>query len=216
MDSKISPSMMCADFLHLERDIKVFEDLNIDLLHIDVMDGVFVPNYTLGTDFVRVLKDNTKIPLDIHLMIERPEDKLDWFNFGEGDYVSFHYESTNHSQRVISEIKKRKAKAMLALNPATPLCVLEDLIGDLDAVLIMTVNPGYAGQKLVPQTIDKIKRLRQMHPDLEIEVDGNVSFNNAVIMHRAGANIFVAGSSSVFSHDGTLQENVAMLRAGVA
>ena len=213
MNNMIAPSMMCADFLNLEKDIRVFEKLEIDLLHIDVMDGVFVPNYTLGTDFVRKLKENTNIPLDIHLMIEQPENKLDWFCFGEGDYVSFHWEATKHAQRVIAEIKKRKAYAMLALNPATPLCVLEDLIDDLDAVLIMTVNPGYAGQKLVPQTIDKIKRLRQMYPDIEIEVDGNVSFENAVIMHHTGANIFVAGSSSVFASGGTLQENIKKLRA---
>ena len=213
MDSKIAPSMMCADYLNLEKDIRVFEGLGIELLHIDVMDGCFVPNYTLGTDYVRVLKESSSIPLDIHLMIDCPESKLEWFNFGDNDYVSFHYEATNHAQRVASEIKKRGAKAMLALNPATPLCVLEDLIDDLDAVLIMTVNPGYAGQKLVPQTIEKIKRLRQMYPGIEIEVDGNVSFDNAVIMRQAGADIFVAGTSSIFDPHGTMEENTKKLRS---
>jgi len=209
---KISPSMMCADFLNLEKDIRAFEKLGIEYLHIDIMDGSFVPNYTLGTDYVRKLKETTKIPMDIHLMIDRPEDKLEWFEFGEGDYVSFHWEATKHVHRTIQRIKARGAKAMLALNPATPLCVLEDVITDLDAVLIMTVNPGFAGQNLVRQTLDKIKRLRRMYAGIEIEVDGNVSFENAVIMKGAGADIFVAGTSSIFAKGGTPEENTLKLR----
>ena len=212
MKSKISPSMMCADFLHLDKDIKAMESLNIEYLHLDIMDGSFVPNFTLGTDYVKNLKKATKIPLDIHLMIDRPEDKLDWFAFGENDYVSFHYEATKHVQRTAAKIKERGAKAMLALNPATPLCVLEDIICDLDAVLIMTVNPGFAGQKLVVQTLDKIKRLKQTYPQVEIEVDGNVSFSNAVKMRAAGANIFVAGTSSIFATGGSIESNTQMLR----
>ena len=212
MSGKLSPSMMCADFLCLEKDIRTFEELGVEYLHIDVMDGLFVPNYTLGTDFIKRLKESTRIPLDIHLMIEKPEDKLEWFEFGENDYVSFHYEATNHTHRAIQRIKARGAKAMLALNPATPLCVLEDSAPDLDAVLIMTVNPGYAGQGLVPQTLGKIKRLRAMYPDMEIEADGNVSFENAVKMRQAGADIFVAGSSSIFSRSGGLAENTRRLR----
>jgi len=212
VSGKISPSMMCADFLNLGEDIKKLEALDIEYLHIDIMDGSFVPNYTLGTDYIKKLKETTKIPVDIHLMIDRPEDKLKWFEFGKNDYVSFHYEATNHVQRTIAKIKEREAKTMLALNPATPLCVLEDVVCDLDAVLIMTVNPGYAGQELIPQTIDKIKRLRQMYPQVEIEVDGNVSFENAIKMKAAGADIFVAGSSSIFAQSGNLEENTKKLR----
>jgi len=212
MGGKIAPSMMCADFLNLEKDIRIFESSGVEYLHIDIMDGCFVPNYTLGTDYVKKLKESTKIPLDIHLMIDRPEDKLEWFKFSENDYVSFHYEATNHVHRVIQKIKTRGAKAMLALNPATPLCVLEDVIIDLDAVLIMTVNPGFAGQKLVGQSIDKIARLRKMYPEIEIEADGNVSFENAVKMRTAGVDIFVAGSSSVYA-DGGLKNNINRLRA---
>jgi len=196
---KIAPSMMCADFLNLEKDIRVFERLGIEYLHIDIMDGLFVPNYTLGTDYVRKLKQATHIPLDIHLMVERPEAKLDWFDFGGNDYVSFHYEAAKHVHRAVQRIKERGAKAMLALNPATPLSVLEDTLPDLDGVLIMTVNPGFAGQKLVPQTLDKIRRLRQARPDIDIEADGNVSFENAVKMRECGADIFVAGTSSIFA-----------------
>ena len=211
MSGKIAPSMMCADFLNLAGDIEKFENIGIEYLHIDIMDGSFVPNITLGTDYVKKLKQASKIPLDIHLMIDRPEDKLDWFDFGKNDYVSFHYEATNHVQRTIAKIKEREAKAMLALNPATPLASLEDVICDLDAVLIMTVNPGFAGAKLVPQTLEKISRLRKMYPQIEIEVDGNVSFENAVKMRKAGADIFVAGSSSVFAPGG-IEANAQKLR----
>ena len=162
MDKKISPSLMCADFLHLGDELKALEKYGIEYLHVDIMDGVFVSNYTLGTDFIKKIHRATDIPLDIHLMIDHPDTKLDWFEFKEGDYVSVHYEACTHVQAVLSNIHKRGAKTMLALNPGTPLCVLEDLLPDLDAVLIMTVNPGFAGQKLVPQTLDKIRRLRRM------------------------------------------------------
>ncbi|MCL2098836.1 MAG: ribulose-phosphate 3-epimerase [Oscillospiraceae bacterium] len=212
---KISPSLMCADFMNLGSDLKEMERLNIDFLHIDIMDGSFVPNYTLGTDFVSAVKKSCGIPLDIHLMIDEPENKLDWFDFGAGDYVSVHYEATKHVQRAIQKIKDRGAYAMLALNPGTPLCVIEDAAADIDAVLIMTVNPGFAGQKLIPQTIDKIKRAKNLYPELEIEADGNVSFENARLMSLAGADIFVAGSSSLFTKNKPLEQTVKMLRESI-
>lgn len=208
---------MCADFLNLGRELGELEKYGIEYLHIDIMDGVFVPNYTLGTDFIKKLHRATDIPLDIHLMIDRPDFKLDRFEFKPGDYASIHYESTPHVQRSLAYIRAAGAKTMLALNPATPLCVLEDLLPDLDAVLIMTVNPGYSGQKLIPQTIDKIKRLRDMldaagYPEIEIECDGNVSFENAKKMSDAGANIFVAGTSSLYAPGSTLGENIKKFR----
>jgi len=204
--------MMCADFLNLEKSLRVFEELGIEYLHIDIMDGSFVPNFTLGTDYVRKLKKATSIPVDIHLMINRPEDKLEWFDFGKGDFVSFHYEATNHVHRTIQRIRLRGGKPMLALNPATPLCVLEDVIVDLAGVLIMTVNPGFAGQSLIPQTIDKVKRLKRLYPEVMIEVDGNVSFENAKLLKSAGADIFVAGSSSIFAENESLVHNIGKLR----
>ncbi|MDD7675299.1 MAG: ribulose-phosphate 3-epimerase [Eubacteriales bacterium] len=220
MDKKISPSLMCADFLNLGREIKALEEQGIEYLHIDIMDGVFVPNYTLGTDFIKKLHRATPIPLDIHLMIDRPDCKMDRFELRPGDYVSIHYEATPHVQRTLSYIRQAGAKPMLALNPATPLCVLEDLLADIDAVLIMTVNPGYSGQKLIPQTIDKIARLRRMldksgYTDIEIECDGNVSFENATKMSRAGANIFVAGTSSLYAPGADLETNVVKFRKAV-
>lgn len=220
MNKKISPSIMCVDFFKLDETIKEFEENKIDLIHVDIMDGSFVPNFTLGTDFVKKLKARTSIPLDIHLMIDNPESKLDWFEFGEDDYVSVHYESTKHLHKAINTIKSRGAKAMVAINPATPLCVLDAVLDDIDAVLIMTVNPGFAGQKLVGSTLSKIKKLREHldkngYQDIEIQVDGNVSFENAKLMSEAGANIFVAGTSSIFAKGNTLKENLKKLKDSI-
>ena len=217
MKKKIAPSMMCVDLMDVKACVRELERCKVEYLHIDVMDGCFVPNYTLGTDFIKALKKCTSIPLDIHLMIDRPEGKLAWFEFGEGDYVSVHAESTPHLHRTIAAIKARGAKAMAAINPATPICAITSILDDLDAVLIMTVNPGYAGQKLVECTLKKIRELRDYldangYAHIEIEVDGNVSFENAKRMSEAGANIFVAGSSSVFAKGATPAENTKRLR----
>ena len=199
----ISPSLMCCDFFNLEKYISTFEKEKIEYLHIDIMDGTFVPNYTLGTDFVKQLKRRTNIPLDIHLMVEKPELKLEYFEFGENDIVSVHAETTKHLQRVLQKIKDRGAKAYVAINPATPISYVEEVLEDIDGVLVMTVNPGLAGQKLVPSSIKKIARVRKLldengREDALIEVDGNVSFINTELMNNAGADVFVAGSSSVF------------------
>ncbi len=217
LKNKLSPSMMCADPMKLSDTLDDFQKCGVEYLHIDVMDGEFVPNFTLGTDYCRILKKNTDIPLDIHLMINDPENKLSWFDFGEGDYVSVHVESTKHLQRALSMIKNRGAKPMVAINPATPIETLEFVLDDICAVLVMTVNPGFAGQKMIPATLDKIRKLREYldergYVDVEIEVDGNVSFENAVLMKQAGANIFVGGTSSIFSADGNICENIDRMR----
>lgn len=206
MKNKISPSIMCADFFRLKEYIELFEKCNIDMIHVDVMDGSFVPNYTLGTDFIRSLKESTELPLDIHLMIDKPEEKMEWFNFSEGDIVSVHLESTRHLHKAVSAIKSRGARAAVALNPATPISFLEDILDDTDIVLLMSVNPGFAGQRLIPSVLGKIKKLREYldkkgYNNVEIEVDGNVSFENARLMKQSGANIFVAGTSSLFRSD---------------
>ncbi|MBQ8356748.1 MAG: ribulose-phosphate 3-epimerase [Clostridia bacterium] len=220
MRSLISPSLMCADFLKLGEELKKLEDAGIEYLHMDIMDGEFVPNYTLGVDFIKKVKAATTIPMDIHMMVNHPEGKLDWIPFGEGDYVAVHYEACTHLQRALSMIRARGGKPMLALNPATPLSVIEEVLPDIDAVLVMTVNPGFAGQKLIPATLHKIERLRKYldengYGHVEIECDGNVSFENAKKMREAGANIFVAGTSSIYAKTGSFEENIAKLREAI-
>lgn len=217
MKKKISPSVMCVDFFKLEENIRAFEENKIDLLHVDVMDGHFVPNFTLGTDFVKILKEKTNIPLDIHLMVENPENKTDWFQFGKNDYVSVHYESTPHLHKALYNIKNKGAKAMVAINPATSIFVLEEVLDIIDGVLVMSVNPGFAGQSLIPGTLKKIKKLREYldnkgYENTQIEVDGNVSFENAKIMNEMGANIFVCGTSSIFKKDISLSEGISKFK----
>lgn len=213
---KISLSMMCADYRKLTETIDLFEKSGVEYLHIDIMDGVFVKNYTLGTDFCRALREMTPIPLDIHLMITEPEWKIDWFKPKPGEYISVHAESTDHLQRALAAVKSYGAKAMAALNPATPLSMLDYVLDDIDGVLLMTVNPGFAGQKLIPSMLGKIADTRRYldecgYTDVEIEVDGNVSFENIEKMADSGANIFVCGTSSVFAGD-NIEENILKTR----
>lgn len=221
LDAKLAPSMMCVDIWDdPSNTLAALERNNIEYLHIDVMDGHFVPNLMLGTACIKQLRKHAHTPLDLHLMVEKPENMLNWFDIQPGEYVSVHVESTVHLQRTLAAIHSLGAKTMAALNPATPLCSLDEVLDDLDAVLLMTVNPGYSGQALVPQTLGKISRLRQMldergYNHVEIEVDGNVSFENAVKMRRAGANIFVAGTSSVFYSGNTVDQNIADMRARI-
>ena len=203
MKLKLSPSMMCCDFFRLQEQVEAFERAKVELLHIDVMDGNFVPNIALGTDFIKQLKQRTNIPLDLHLMVEEPGRLLDSFAFGEGDYVSVHFETAKHLQRVLQAVRDRGAKPLLALNPGTPVEFAAEVLDDVDGLLLMTVNPGFAGQKMVPHSLAKIAHARAWlngngRTDAEIEVDGNVSLKNAVLMKEAGANIFVAGTSGVF------------------
>lgn len=217
MAAKISPSLMCIDFENISDTLKAFEKCGIEYLHVDIMDGAFVPNITLGTDFCKKLREMTSIPLDIHMMVYSPENKLNWFDIKEGEYVSVHYESTPHIHRALSLIKEKGAKAMVALNPATPVSVLDYIYDIIDGVLIMTVNPGFAGQKLIPSTLQKItdarKRLEELgRTDVEIEVDGNVSFENAIKMKKQGADIFVGGSSSIFSSKDSIENNILKMR----
>ncbi|MDR1496342.1 MAG: ribulose-phosphate 3-epimerase, partial [Clostridiales Family XIII bacterium] len=193
---QLAPSMMCADISRIPETLDVFARSGVEWLHIDVMDGAFVPNMQLGVDYVRQLRGLSAIPLDIHLMTYEPGDKVDWFDPQPGEYVSVHYEATPHPQRALAKIRDRGARPMIALNPATPLESIEYLLDDIDAVLVMTVNPGYAGQKLIPSTIGKIAALRAFlderdRTDIEIEVDGNVSIPNARGMIAAGADILV-------------------------
>ena len=211
----VSPSMMCADALNLGADAVALEKAGVQYFHYDVMDGDFVPNFMLGPDVIKAVRKVSKVPADIHLMVKNPERHLHLFDLQAGDVVSVHQESTIHLQRTLAAIRQTGALAAVALNPATPLCTIEDVLPDIDMVLLMTVNPGFAGQKLVPQTLQKITRLRKMldesgYAHVRIEVDGNVSFENAVKMRAAGADLFVAGTSAVF-REGGIEANMAKL-----
>jgi ribulose-phosphate 3-epimerase len=219
LEGKIAPSLMCVDLLNVERDIKLLEEAKVDFLHIDIMDNHFVPNITLSFDFIKSIKKITAIPLDIHLMIQNPEESLQYLDdLTSEDIVCIHYESTIHIHRAIGMIKDLGVKVGLALNPGTPLSVVENLLQDIDMVLVMTVNPGFAGQKLIPSMLNKIEKLREFLDDrgfknISIEVDGNVSFEHAKLMHEKGADIYVGGSSSVFSKEASIVENCNKFRS---
>ena len=217
MAGMISASMMCADLVNLKETIRVFEEEKIEYLHIDVMDGEFVPNFGLGVDYIRGLRELTEIPLDLHLMIRNPEYKLQWIGIKETDIVSIHYESTYQVQRALDWLVPFGCKRFLAINPATPIYVLEEVLDYINGINLLMVNPGFAGQKIVPSTIKKAEKLQAFlserdRTDITVEVDGNITPHNGKILHGTGASLFVAGSSSVFSAANNLKENIRILR----
>jgi len=206
MKKMLSPSLMCTNFFNFRRELDIFEETGIDLLHIDVMDGSFVPNIALGSDFVKQLRATTHIPLDIHLMTVTPRECLDYFSVQAGDFVSFHYEATNRIDEVLDEIRARGAKAMLAINPKTPAEVLLPYLSKLDGVLVMTVQPGFAGSKLMEGASEKVASVRTLldangASDAFIEVDGNITLPNALMLSKVGADLFVLGSSGIYRGD---------------
>jgi ribulose-phosphate 3-epimerase len=207
---------MCADLTRLGEELAELERVGVDWLHFDIMDAHFVPNLTFGPDIVRRLRPVTEMPLDVHLMIEEPIQYLEDYTQAGADILVVHAEACRHPQRTLVRIRDLGAKPGIALNPATPLSVVDYLLDDVDMVLLMTVNPGYAGQKLVPATLPKIaelaERLEAEGRDIVLQVDGNVSFENARKMAARGANCFVAGSSSVFAEGLSREEGTQRLR----
>lgn len=197
---KIAPSILSADFARLKEEIQIVEQGGADILHIDVMDGHFVPNLSIGPPVVRAIKKYTGLPMDVHLMITNPDIFIEQFADAGANYLTVHIEVCHHLHRTIHEIKKYGIKAGVSLNPATPLNTLDEILPELDMVLIMSVNPGFGGQKFIPSCLTKIKRLRQKLDELnlfqiEIEVDGGISHSNIREVADAGATIFVAGSA---------------------
>ena len=211
MKKKLSASLMCADLLNLEDAIKELEKSGIDYLHIDIMDGAFVPNITLGFDLINSIKKVTGIPLDIHMMVNEPSLFIDRMELTEEDIVCVHYESEKHIHRTLEAIKRKGCKAGLAINPQTPVEVIEPLIEYIDMLLVMTVSPGFAGQKIFLGAGRKVEKARKFldelgYSDIEIEVDGNISLENGKRMSDCGANIFVLGTSALFLKDKTLSD----------
>jgi ribulose-phosphate 3-epimerase len=197
---KVAPSILSADFSRLAEEIKAVEAAGADLIHVDVMDGHFVPNITIGPLVVAAARKVTKLPLDVHLMIENPEFYIRDFARAGADYITVHAEAACHLHRLIQNIREQNGvRAAVSLNPATPLESLEYVLGDLDMVLIMSVNPGFGGQTFIPAALGKIRRLREMISNrglkTEIEVDGGVKPENAAEIAGAGADILVAGSA---------------------
>lgn len=203
---KIAPSMLSADFARLAEDVKDVEKGGVDLLHIDIMDGHFVPNLTFGPDVVKSLRKHTALPFDVHLMVTNPEDYVQAFADIGTEYFTFHAEATPHLHRLVQDIKAHGMKAGIALNPSTPVAVLEDIAGDLDMILIMSVNPGFGGQKFIPQALRKIKKAKALfayvnRKDAVVEVDGGVNAATIEGVREAGVDIVVAGSAVFGAED---------------
>jgi ribulose-phosphate 3-epimerase len=196
---KIAPSILSADFSSLGLEIESVEKAGADWIHIDVMDGHFVPNITIGPPVVKSLRRISGLPFDVHLMIENPERYVESFAEAGSDIITVHIEAARHLNRTISLIKQSGKKAGISLNPATPLSAIEEILTDIDLLLIMSVNPGFGGQKFIPSMIPKLRRAKKMvralSPDVLIEVDGGVGIDNIEMIAEAGADIFVAGSS---------------------
>ena len=214
---KIEASVACANLMHLESDLQQLRESGVDLLHIDIMDGRFVSNFCLDFSMMKAIAKATPVPMDCHLMVEEPERYIERTVEAGAAIVCIHAEATRHLQRSLQSIREHGAKAGVALNPATPLNGLDYILDDVDMVTVMTVNPGFAGQALVSATMKKIADLRGKlqqtgHGNVEIQVDGNVSFQNISAMVDAGATMLVGGTSSIFHKDFTIPQAVEAVR----
>ena len=211
---KIAPSILSADFSKLGEDIEKLHNGGADFIHIDVMDGRFVPNISFGMPIIKAIRNRTDKVFDVHLMIEEPSKYIDDFIAAGADIITIHYEAEKHIDRAIQYIKSKGVKAAVAINPGTPTFVLKDIIAQLDMVLIMSVNPGFGGQKFISYSIEKIKEVKKMsegiNDDLLIQVDGGIDPSNVQEVINAGANVIVAGSA-VFKN-GEIENNISLLR----
>jgi ribulose-phosphate 3-epimerase len=209
---RLSPSLMCANYLNLEKDIEALDRALVDFYHIDIMDGHFVPNLALNFDIIRSLKAATNTPLDVHLMVDHPEAYIEILDKIRPEYVSFHIETLNYPIRFIKELKSRNIKVGAAISPSTSLSALDYVLTDLDYVVLMTVEPGYASQKFIPAMVDKIAKLSEMRNNLNkkllIEVDGNISEETGKQCIEAGADILVLGTASIFKKGKDLYTSV--------
>jgi ribulose-phosphate 3-epimerase len=210
---KISPSILSADFSILSDEIKSLEKAGADLIHVDVMDGHFVPNITMGPPIIKMIRKCTKLPFDVHLMISPVEKYIKAFADAGSDIITIHPEATDNLKRAVGTIKSLGKKAGISLNPKTPISALIDVINDIDLILVMSVNPGFAGQSFMGEVLPKVTELRKMINDkklkIDIEIDGGINFETAPLAVKAGANILVSGTT-IFS--GSLKDNIQKLR----
>jgi len=205
MSHLVAPSLLAADFANLASEVEMINDSEADWLHLDIMDGIFVPNFSFGFPVIEAVRDLSAKPLDVHLMIIEPERYLERFKEAGASNLTVHYEGSNNLHRTVSEIRKLGMKAGVALNPHSPVMLLKDILPYIDMVLLMTVNPGYGGQAFIPGSINKIGELRSMIDeggyDVMIEVDGGIDLHNAPVLVHAGVDVLVAGSTVFSSSD---------------
>ena len=214
---QISPSILSADFSQLGNEIKRLEKAGADLIHVDVMDGHFVPNLTIGPPVIKALKKYCTIKFDVHLMISPVHKYIEVYAEAGSDIITIHPETTDDLSASISKIKKFKKKVGLSLNPETKVDVIKNYLNQIDLVLIMSVNPGFGGQKFMPEVLDKIKELKNIQKiqniDFDIEIDGGINFENSKIAVKAGANILVSGTTIFKSNNGNIKKNLDLLRS---
>jgi len=214
---QISPSILSADFSQLGNEIKRLIDAGADMVHVDVMDGHFVPNLTIGPPVIKALKKNSSIPFDVHLMISPVHKYIEAFANAGADIITIHPEATEDLQNSINKIKELKKKVGISLNPETKIDVVKKFLNQIDLILIMSVNPGFGGQKFMPKVLDKIKELVNIRDkekiDFDIEIDGGINFDNSKDAINAGANILVSGTTIFKSNNGDIKKNIELLKS---